>query len=113
MRLRDHDSTLGYAIEIALQGAPHLFAAGEPVPVCTNDAHYFEALIDGNDVVLPRRSDAIDKKSFDIGIHRTQFRVFACDVLPGVQREQRLDRLDVYLKKLQAKGKKHGRSKQP
>jgi len=26
---------------------------------------------------------------------------------------ERLDRLDVYLKKLQAKGKKHGRSKQP
>src|SRR5579859_6261818 len=70
--------------------APDLRPARKPMPVCPDQAHQLEALIDGRQVVFggPVSAgvpEAVHQKSLHIRFHLCQRRIFPSQIAPGVK----------------------------
>lgn len=70
---------------------PDFGSSGEAAPMQADETDEMETFVDGYDVVLGRRADAIDEKGFDIGFHRLEREMLGRDLGPGFQTEQRLN----------------------
>src|SRR6202011_4525549 len=73
---------------------PYLCPARKPVPVDANQADEFVTFINWNDVMLradaARRADAVHQKSLHRRFDLLEDRVCLNNVVPGIEREQRL-----------------------
>ena len=70
---------------------PDFGSSGEAAPMQADETDEMKTFVDGYDVVLGRRADAIDEEGFDIGFHRLERGMLGRDLGPGFQAEQRFN----------------------